>query len=241
MRLRLLRHLGFCVVLLVTFTQCCSDSFVVIAPPNERYDHNRDRIMGKWTYTRSGQEKTVDIAQLSRDKTLAMPPPAYVLRGGGRGADGLPAARLLPVYSGLALPLSNVGTEDEPSDREDLLDYLASGPTAKVGLQPRSMAGGLGSETEERFGPVLELLASALDQTALLAWAKNGNVKVSFNIVDPRFDRTGFSRRIAFVWRDFWFVCFQLRGRQHFSRLVVTPIAPSSQDFDGKKPTREDG
>ena len=160
------RYLSFCCVVLILIVGVLGTSCVqrvVIGSPYERYDHNRTlpiAIAG-----------LVDLGCLAgqglRDEVYVpygsgyFPTAEYVGRSPGR--DQLPAANLVPIFTGVSLPLSSVAQGNGESDRDDLIDFLAQGPLAKDGVE-RGATMGDRVAAAAAYGPVLlaEAVAAAL-------------------------------------------------------------------------------
>jgi len=232
---------------ILLLSACCGSPAVNLGPPHDRYDHNRTLIINEWEYMKwdtgaAPVRKTVQLDRLNRDAVYtprgheaaprAAEPP--------KGKDGLPAAHLVPVYTGVALPLSSEPVA-EVSDREDLIDYLGQGGLAHQGVEVPDMPAALPQETEKKFRLVLELLSSKerLESRArVLEWAEKHALESTFRIVDSRYLAVSFADRVALEHHGFWFVLFRLPDTDAYTRLVVVP---SGTDADRVKKPVEGG
>ncbi len=225
-------------------------SVAYVASPHDRYDHNRTRRV---VYAPSGvvaaplgpfKVRKQDYAPqpgrpfngtLVTDASAPPPPPA---------PDGLPDARLVPVFAGLALPLEaaappGCAPPDCLSDRDDLVDYLAAGPLARAGVEPTAAAGNL-DEARRRYAPVLDLLARrealAGGPAALEARLADLDITWADQVVDGRYPAAAFAAVTAFRYADFWFVLYRLPSQGAYSRLVAAPAAGGLFSLKKKQP-----
>ncbi|MHC4943158.1 MAG: hypothetical protein ACYTG7_09090 [Planctomycetota bacterium] len=232
------------VLLLLLFLASCNSSSprVCIGPPQDRYDHNRTLFIGQWTYKKwteadEPENMILELDRLAKDAVYTpigddSAPRAFL------GEDGLPAASLVPIYTGVPLPLSKESA-GETSDLEDLIDFLGSGPLAHQGVETPEMAGALPDEQKAKFQAMIDLLASEsylADRKRVVAWAKKNKVEWTFDIIDARYPAAAFSDRMAILYEDFWFVLFSPINEESFTRLVVVPAEPTG-DWD-KKPLK---
>ncbi|MEO6597093.1 MAG: hypothetical protein ABIP94_20300, partial [Planctomycetota bacterium] len=183
-------------------TACCgpTQDLVVIGAAHDRYDHNRQTRFLTWSYQDripggERETKTLILNRTSRDEAYTpLGHSAVPSAVGSEAVDALPAAHLTPVFTGVALPLAT------PGDRDDLIDFLGTGPAAKAGVERRDVQGALPSETERRYQAVLDLLASATQlasRAKVLEWAAANGVRHSFDIVDSRYQASSFADRVA--------------------------------------------
>jgi hypothetical protein len=221
-----------------------------VGSPHERYDHNRTRRI---VYAPSGvaaaplgplkvrrQEYAPQPGRpfngtLVVDADAPPPPPA---------ADGLPDARLVPVFAGLPLPLdarapAGCAPPDCLSDRDDLVDYLASGPLAQAGVEPTAAAGNP-DEARRRYAPVLDLLARrealAGGPAALEARLAGSDVTWADRVADGRYPNAAFAAVTAFRFGDFWFILYRPPGQAAFTRLVAAPGGEYLLSLKKKRP-----
>ncbi|HEX5050777.1 MAG TPA: hypothetical protein VFZ65_03295 [Planctomycetota bacterium] len=225
---------------------CCGPAHdpVVIGAAQDRYDHNRQTRVLEWSYQvrsedGSPQPRTLNAGRLARDEAYTpFALPSVPSARTGEAADALPAAHLVPVFTGVPLPLPPTGG-DPTGTRADLVDFLGTGPAAKAGVERPELQGALPDETARRYGAMLELLGSATllaNRAAVLAWAEAHGVVHSFDVADSRYQASSFADRVALREGAFWFVLFQLPAANGpplgYSRLVVVPAGPLRQSPD---------
>jgi hypothetical protein len=146
------------VVFIVSLYGCCQ-KVVTIGPPYDRYDHNRTQqievvLQGG---TQNGLTRlVVDEVYVPYGSHYF---PAAHYKGRADCTDQLPAANLVPIFAGIALPLSDEAIAGSKSDRKDLIDFLAKGPWANNGDEPGDTAGDI-KAAEMAYNPVIELLES---------------------------------------------------------------------------------
>jgi hypothetical protein len=154
-------------------------------------------------------------------------------------ADGTPDSHLVVVFTGISLPLSDTAVAGGSGDRADLLDYLAAGPLAQVGVDPGDVTGNVAAAVA-LYAPILDLLADRTRLTqprdVLLQWANTHGLQTADGIVDTRYHRAAVSDRLAIRVHDYWFVLLRYPKSTYFSRLVVVPIVPNTQRFKDKEP-----
>ncbi len=215
--------LGLALAALLFWGAACSRTQVVIGSPDQRYDHNRTREVSIMAGDSAGAAATLEAACFAPYAREGWPS----VRVGDcpSPADGLAHAVLVPVFTGVPLPLSSSGPGSD--DRADLLEFLAAGPLAKAGIERPDATGDLALADRE-FRPVLDIMASAdalrgspEEVTARLAAIHIKAPRV--NIVDSRFSPLSFAHRLAFRVRRFWFILFRAPGQAAYSRLVVVP------------------
>jgi hypothetical protein len=160
--------------------------------------------------------------------------------------DGVPAATLVPVYPGLPLPISAApieGCPELPSDRQDLIDYLATGAGAQAGVDAPDVQGDTQTAALE-FGPLLDALSHAdglvAPATGLRAALDGLDVTWADGVLDARYAPAALVSVLAFEHRGFWFVAYQFPGQRAYSRLVVIPGA-FRQDICKKRPGSGEG
>ena len=222
---------------LVLGVAACGPAVVHIASPYGRYDHTRTRpVLFEALSERAA--RPLDNTVYTPFRGNRFPSGTSVPPDSAR--DGLEAARLVPVFPGLPLPLAGDPVGGGTSDRDDLLSFLGAGPLALVGVKPAATPGDLPSMTLARYRTILELLESRTllggGRIAITAWADSQKIVWSGRIVDARYHPESLPPGLALRYEDFWFVLFQVPERTEFSRLVVVPIRPRGQDFEGKKP-----
>jgi hypothetical protein len=155
-------------------------------------------------------------------------------------SDKLPAANVVPIFTGMPLPLSSVPTEEGRSDRDDLIDYLAEGFYKKAGVEPGQMMGDMKS-TEITYKPILDFLSSEEQLSGgkeeIIRSLASLNIDLADRVVDSRYNlAASFEHVLAFRYEKYWFILYKLPGSGLYSRLVVVPVIPEGQDFSGKRP-----
>jgi hypothetical protein len=236
--------------LLLALGSCSTyeNDVVFVGTPHRRFDHSRTVPVREWTYERRGadrerREEPLVLDATARDETYtplghrAFPKAAV---GGGNA----PSAHLVPLYTGISLPLGDVAPAQGSSDRDDLIDFLGAGPAARVGLERGETAGELPERVVAQF-TVLRLLASAellRDRGSVLAWAQQNGLSHSFDIRDSRYEAGSFADRVALKQGSFWFILFAMPGSSSYSRLVVVPATGLRQSPDKVlRPGGDDG
>jgi hypothetical protein len=156
-------------------------------------------------------------------------------------SDGLPPAILVPIYPGLPLPLSSSPVQNCSmclSDKDDLVDYLATGRAAFFGVQAPDTQGDIKATTacyskllavlsqkdigQLQAGPLKKTLGSVADE-----W--------SDDVVESRYAQAAVEGTLAFRHKDFWFVLYRYPGQPGYTRLVVLPSA-FQQEYQKKQP-----
>jgi hypothetical protein len=237
---------------------------VYMPSPHSRYDHNRTRPLTVATFFEEGSAplpggaavtpreplfvrfRKADYAPQAKDLSRVDHPSA------GSSADGLPPAQLVPTFTGLPLPLSDDSIAGcAPgrcrSDRDDLIDFLASGVAAQAGVE-QAAAQGDTITTAAHYRPLLDLLArgDALASGAGLEQALEPlDVVWAEGVLDARYTPAAFAGVAAFKYRDFWFVLYKFPRKPPaaptgYSRLVVVPTE-LRQDICHKRPTSPSG
>jgi hypothetical protein len=218
-------------LLLLLFVASCKPPPLIMGSPYQRYDHNRtqpvslpsqgDTMVLKRTYIPFGSDEFPKLEQ------------------GAPAPDGLPAANLVPVFTGVPLPLSTSEVADGKNDFDDLVDYLGSGPEADHGVQPPAMTGEFTGKTKEKYRQILELLVSANDEAKVNAWIEKNSIpkkQIASEWVDSRYSADSFHNRLAIQFEDFWFLLYRLDGHESFSRLVVVPTPIKKNNRADKRP-----
>jgi len=217
----------------------CTTIVVHMGSPYDRYDHNRTRAI--LTSITTGSTET--ITRVLGDEAYRPSGSEYFPRAkyaeSDSSTDTLPAANVVPVFTGVSLPLSAVPVKDGRSDRDDLIDFLAEGPYAQVGVQPGETMGDTKS-TQIAYASVLEFLGSrerlSGGRVQVVRRLSGINVVFADEVVDSRYRLRAFADVLAFRFGKFWFILYQLPGNAHYSRLVVVPERGKAQDFPAKKP-----
>jgi hypothetical protein len=217
----------------------CTTIVVHMGSPYDRYDHNRTRAiltsvtpgsaekvskaLGDETYRPSGSESFLRAQYAQSDSST----------------DPLPAANVVPLFTGVPLPLSSVPVKEGRSDRDDLIDFLAEGPNAQVGVQPGETMGDTKS-AQMAYSPVLDFLGSreylSGGRTQVIDRLSSLNVILADEVVDSRYRLRAFADVLAFRFEKFWFILYQLPRNGRYSRLVVVPEKRKTQEFEAKKP-----
>jgi hypothetical protein len=238
-------HLVLVVGLAIVVAGCVTQPALIrIGAPYDRYDHNRGRPIVIERGPADARPRVDDRTYTPRGGDF----PKATQASGAPAGDGLPVANIVPVFTGVPLPLSSASVEGTPSDRDDLVDYLAAGPLAQDGVKPSGMPGDR-QEAALRYKVVLDLLANPDmirgDVAQIEQWASARGISTSKRVLDSRYRMTAFKSNgvVALYCDGFWFVLYQLPPPTppSFSRLVVVPIATRGQDFDEKSPAGRDG
>ena len=225
------------VLLGVTLSTSCSPAIVHIPAPAQRYDHNRTRkvrviVPPERTFERRLHDG--DYAPLPHREL-----PASEFVPSQSSADGTPDSHLAVVFTGIPLPLSDTPVEGGRGDRADLIDYLAAGPLAQVGVDPGDVTGNVAASAAT-YAAILDLLADrsrlAQKRDVLLQWAKTQGLQTADRIVETRYCRAAIGDRLAIRMHDYWFILLRYPKSTYFSRLVVVPIVPDKQQFKDKEP-----
>ncbi len=217
----------------------CTTIAVHMGSPYDRYDHNRTRAI--ITPIDTGSKETV--TRVLGDEAYRPSGSDYFPRAkfaeSDISTDTLPAANVVPLFTGVPLPLSSIPVKDERSDRDDLIDFLAEGPDAQVGVQPGDTMGDTKS-TQIAYAPVLEFLGSSErlsgGRNQVVRRLSGINVVFADEVVDSRYRLRAFADVLAFRFEKFWFILYQLPHNDRYSRLVVVPERGKAQDFPAKKP-----
>ena len=109
-----------------------------MGPPHERYDHNRTRRIVSLAI-RQGQPTKVIEEVYTPGGHDAFPSARY--EPSVTASDGLPVAGVVPIFTGVPLPLSTTASDGGRSDHDDLIDFLAEGPDAQRGIAPGDTMG----------------------------------------------------------------------------------------------------
>jgi hypothetical protein len=211
----------------------------MLGPPYERYDHNRTRQI---EVVLQGGTQNI-LTRLVVDEVYVPYGSQYFpvarYKGKDDGTDRLPAANLVPIFTGIALPLSDEAVAGSRSDRKDLIDFLAKGPWAKNGVEPSDTAGNA-KAAEIAYKPAIDLLESRMrlaeSREKISESLSAVGVDFADKIIDSRYDIGSFKEVLAFRADNFWFILYKLPDNNYFSRLVVVPARIKGQDFFGKRP-----
>lgn len=225
----------------VIFISClsCASKAVFVGSPYDRYDHNRT---GKIIITHEGSATTAGRL----DDEVYIPYgsgrfPVVKYQGEGNRDDNLPAANLVPIFTGVSLPLSSAPVEGGISDRSDLIDFLAKGPGAHAGVEPGDTQEDTKS-AEIIYRPVIDFLSSKEQLTGgreqLIQRLLPLDPDFADEVIDSRYSLSSFYNVLAFRYEKFWFIVYKIPDNDFYSRLVVVPGEVSGQDFSGKKPWR---
>lgn len=178
----------------VAIPGCCARPAVIhVGAPYDRYDHNRMRPIVSQAI-RNGTPTTVD------DRTYAPTgggdfPKANYDDSGTPPDDGLSAANVVPIFTGVPLPLSATPVAGTRSDRDDLINFLAAGAMAQDGVTPRGMPGDT-KATAARYKVLLDLLANPdmlrQDTAQIEQWAAQLGISTSKRILDARYRMRAF-------------------------------------------------
>jgi len=218
---------------------CTAPALIRIGSPHDRYDHNRTRPIASPVLRDGKPTKVVDQAYAP----VGNPFPVVASVPPESSADALAVAHLVPIFTGVALPLSSAPTADGRSDRDDLVDFLADGPNAQHGVTPGDLSGDIAA-TAVRYEALLDVLQSEdMLQTGgrIDQWAAAHGIASTKRVVDARYRSRAFAETLALYCDNFWFVLYRLPTNQRFTRLVVVPVHISGQGFDEKTPAGKDG
>ncbi len=229
-------------IVLFLVVSCSTTTVVHIGSPYDRYDHNRTRAILISSTTGSAERIPKVPEETYRPSGSEYFPMAKYAESDGSD-DCLPAANIVPIFTGVHLPLSNAEVKGGRSDREDLIDFLAvaSGPQAQVGVEPSSTTGNT-RYAEIAYDPVLAFLASKeqLSEGRDRVIHRLSSMSVGFadDLVDSRYRLPGgFTDFLAFRFKKFWFILYQLRNKDHYSRLVIVRESEKGKtDSSDKKP-----
>jgi hypothetical protein len=241
---RSIAHSIMTMLLLVGMPACCANPAVIhLGAPYDRYDHNRVRPIVSQAIQK-GAPTTVDDRAYAPNGSISFPKAEY--ESGTPAEDGLSVANVVPIFTGVPLPLSSTSIGGARSDRDDLVDFLSVGAMAQAGVKPRPMPGDT-KATAARYKVLLDLLASPdmlqQDTQHFEQWAAQHGITTSKRVLDSRYRMRAFKSNgvLALYCDDFWFVLYQLPQVNRFSRLVVVPVSTPGQDFDEKTPAGKNG
>lgn len=198
--------------------------------PQDRLDHNRSCqvvtpavdggrpfIVESLDYSPYRSPRTLEVRYLAEESAL----------------DALPTAQLVPVFSGLRLPLSDRPSGCERTDVEDLVDYLARGGSGHHGVDPLPTAGNVHA-LAAAYAPIIELLRSqellSGGAERIRRWATAHGTTVTDLVLDARYMLAWFETAIAIRWGEFYFALYRPQTATSFTRLVVFPVTPSRPD-----------
>jgi hypothetical protein len=217
----------------------CSTVVVHMGSPYDRYDHNRTRAILISAATGSAETVTRVLGdEVYRPSGSEYFPSAQYAENSD-STDTLPAANVVPLFTGISLPLSIIPVKGGQNDRDDLIDFLAEGPYAQVGVEPGETMGDTKS-IRIAYAPVLDFLGSrehlSGGRAKVVLRLSKLNVVFADDVVDSRYRLRAFADVFAFRFEKFWFILYQLPRNDHYSRLVVVPERGKAQDFPAKKP-----
>ncbi len=226
-------------IVLFLVVGCCTTVGVHVGSPYDRDDHNRTRAI----ITSIATGSTEAVTRVLGDETYRPSGSEYLLKAQyaeiDNSTDSLPAANVVPLFTGVSLPLSTVPVKSGRSDRDDLVDFLAEGPYAQVGVQPGETMGDTKS-TQIAYAPILDFLGSRENLSGgnaqVVRQLSGLNVVFADEVVDSRYRLRAFAHVLAFRFEKFWFILYQLPRNDRYSRLVVVPERGKAQDFPAKKP-----
>ena len=231
------------IVLVITVLSvgCCH--IAIIGSPYERYDHNRTQtVFAKCADGATLFQGTLtdDIYKLEGSRLF--PHASYKDRYSE--GDQLPVANVVPVFTGISLPLTDVAVGEKGlGDRTDLIDFLSTGPLKRAGIELPDMTGDHGA-TAIAYGDALDLLSSMQylkgDRKQIVASLEAKNLKIADEVVETRYFFSSFSDILAFRQGDFWFVLYKLPEHNYYSRLVVVPATSSRPAMSAKRPYKEE-
>ena len=197
----------------------------------DRLDHNRSCRVTTAAIM-AGQPLVFDELAYAPYRWPSLPEITTV--GQEPAPDGLPTGQLVPVFTGLRLPLSELRGSCERSDREDLVDYLARGPHGHHGVD-RLPTSGNAAAVAAPYAPILNLLCSprlkAMDAAAIRASAAAHRAEVQDLVLDSRYVTAWFDAAIAVRFGEFDFALYRPQTAAGWSRLVVFPVAPGRPDL----------
>jgi len=214
----------FSFLFLVLFNVCCTPPDVIVGPPYDRYDHNRTRELVVEIYSGESLKLILMDENYAPQGTAGL----FKVQRQERNLplDNLPAANILPVFTGVPLPLDNWAPPGNRSDLGDLIDFLATGRNAHAGVEPRSAQGDL-TDTENQYKPILNFLSSKEQLTGnraiILERLSKIRTEKARKVFDARYKGEAFANVLAFGYKDFWFVLYQVPENDYYSRLVVVP------------------
>ncbi|MEW6417513.1 MAG: hypothetical protein AB1480_05250 [Nitrospirota bacterium] len=217
----------------------CAPKIAMIGSPYERYDHNRTQkiVITMHNDTDKTITKSVVDEVYIPSGSAYFPTAQYKERGSE--ADNLPVANVVPIFTGVSLPLSSAPAKEGRSDREDIIDFLAEGPYAQAGVQPGETMGDTKS-AEITYKPMLDFLGSKKQLTGereqIIERLSYLNADVADEIIDSRYRLRSFANVLALRYEKFWFILYKLPDNKYYSRLVVVPAKIKGQDFPGKRP-----
>ena len=217
----------------------CTTVVVHMGSPYDRYDHNRTRAISISATKGLAESDPLVVGDEDYRPSGSEYFPTAQYEENDSSTDTLPAANVVPLFTGVSLPLSAVPVRDGRSDREDLIDFLAEGPYAQVGVQAGETMGDTKS-TRIAYAPVLDFLGSrerlSGGRVQVVRRLSDINVVFADEVVDSRYRLRAFADVLAFRFEKFWFILYQLPRNDHYSRLVVIPERRKAQDFPAKKP-----
>lgn len=254
-------------ILLLLGIGCKSEHQILkIGSPHNRYDHNRTKkIIIKLPYERikpildfytlKGKDCEPEEKQKQSDFVLSISklengnyipkgskefPSAQFEGEGNNGApDKLPAANIVPVFTGVRLPLSDKSVPNNgKSDRADLIDYLSAGPLAHAGIKPKKLTG-MSDTIKTTYKDLLDFLGSKEKLTGdrkqiIERFSPDLEIETADEVVDSRYRIRSFSDVLGLRFKEFWFILYKLPGLDYYSRLVVVPVRFKGQKIKDK-------
>jgi hypothetical protein len=210
----------------------CVTPPVYIGSPHDRYDHNRTKgiVVEQGAFC-------LDDFILLREHYAPPGTPAFPrarMSAGQAPPDQFPDANIVPIFTGVPLPLDDRPPAEGSSDRDDLIEFLAAGTQAGVGVESPGATGDL-EAAAEKYGRMLSFLAQpdmlkGKKEDLLRRFEELGiKVKRAREVIDSRYALKAFADVLAAGYGSFWFVFFKAPDQERFSRLVVVPrrdVAP---------------
>ncbi len=244
---------------------CKSETKILkIGSPHNRYDHNRTKkIIIKLPYERikpildfytpkdkdcepkEKQEQGDFVLSISKLENGNYRPkgskefPSAQFEGNNGAPDELPAANIVPVFTGVRLPLSDNSVPNTgKSDRADLIDYLLAGPLAHAGIKPKKLTGIIDT-IKITYKDLLDFLGSKEKLTGerkqiIERFSPGLEIEIADEVVDSRYRIRSFSDVLGLRFKEFWFILYKLPGLDHYSRLVVVPVRFKRQKIKDK-------
>jgi hypothetical protein len=223
---------------IVVFCISCAPKVAMIGSPYKRYDHNRTQKIVITMHTDTDRTITKSVIEEVYIPFGSAYFPTAQYKEKGSETDSLPAANIVPIFTGVSLPLSSAAVKEGRSDREDIIDFLAEGPYAQTGVQPGEMMGDTKS-AEITYKPMLDFLGSkeqlSEERKQIIERLSYLNVDLADEVIDSRYRLRSFTDVLALSYKKFWFILFKLPGNSCYSRLVVVPAKIKGQDFPGKR------
>ncbi len=258
---------SFVLILLILGIGCKSEPKILkIGSPHNRYDHNRTKkILIKLPYERvkpildfyapkdkdcepeENQKQSDFMLSISKLENRNYRPmgskefPSAQFEGEGNNGfpDKLPAANIVPVFTGVRLPLSDKSAPNNgKSDRADLIDYLSEGPLAHAGIEPKKLTG-MSDTIKTTYKDLFDFLGSKEKLTGersqiIERFSPDLKIEIADEVVDSRYRIRSFSDVLGLRFKEFWFILYKLPGLDYYSRLVVVPVRFKRQKINDK-------